>query len=115
MPGRLSAYTHSLSPHIIDTFCPFRIPHVFILRNAREFADSEQTYNNGEVIVPLRKKDNLSVDKWFGHGYKTYPPRDRVFMKLPSGGTLLVSRVQNQDDDRCHGQGLDEILICDVR
>jgi hypothetical protein len=31
--------------------------------------------------------DGLTVDQWFGHGYKSFPPVSGDFMSLPSGGT----------------------------
>jgi hypothetical protein len=49
---------------------------------------TSEDYQNKDAHDPLRKDMNLKVDKWFGHGYKAYPPLPGNFMELPSGGTF---------------------------
>ena len=49
--------------------------------------DKDQNYNNNVPVTPLRQTDGLTVNQWFGHGYKAYPPVSGQFMDLPSGGT----------------------------
>jgi hypothetical protein len=59
---------------------------------------NNSNYNNDGPVIPLREKDGLSVDQWFGHGYKGFPPASGDFMVLPAGGVYtgewFVERVK---------------------
>jgi hypothetical protein len=47
----------------------------------------KQNWNNNLPVNPLRESDGFTVNQWFAHGYKGFPPRSGDFMVLPSGGT----------------------------
>lgn len=62
--------------------------------------DKVQNWNTNEPVVPLRESDGFSVDQWFGHGYKSFPPLEGDFMDLPSGGTYMGELACNRADSR---------------
>ncbi|EIW73496.1 hypothetical protein TREMEDRAFT_59670 [Tremella mesenterica DSM 1558] len=61
---------------------------MFGLNYPGQATDTQQNWNNNKPVVPLRQSDDLTVDEWFAHGMKDYPPAPGNFMELPSGGTF---------------------------
>jgi hypothetical protein len=62
--------------------------------------DKKQNWNTNEPVNPLRESDGFSVDQWFGHGYKAFPPVAGDFMDLPSGGTYMGELACNRADSK---------------
>lgn len=62
--------------------------------------DTNQNWNTNEPVNPLRESDGFSVDQWFGHGYKAFPPVAGDFMDLPSGGTYMGELACNRADSK---------------
>ena len=62
--------------------------------------------------------DALTVEEWFGHGYKNLPPAPGDFLELPSGGTymgdLACSRSQSKMRNPTWNNPLPE-FACQVR
>jgi len=55
--------------------------------NYPDQVDAAKTnWNNNLPVNPLRESDGFSINQWFGHGYKGFPPKSGDFMVLPSGG-----------------------------
>lgn len=59
---------------------------LFGLNWPNQVGDSTTNWNNNEPVNPLREADGFSIDQWFGHGLKAFPPGPGDFLELPAGG-----------------------------
>jgi hypothetical protein len=49
--------------------------------------DATVNWNTDDPVTPLKESDGRSVNDWFAHGRKAYPPKAGDFMVLPAGGS----------------------------
>lgn len=63
-------------------------------------SDATQNYNTNDPVLPLKADAKLTVDKWFGRGRLSYPPKSGDFMVLPAGGTYKGELGCNRADTK---------------
>jgi hypothetical protein len=61
---------------------------MFGLNYPGQATDKTQNYNTNAMVNPLRGSDNFTVEEWFAHGAKKYPPVKGQFMELVAGSKM---------------------------
>lgn len=71
-------------------------PSLFGFNYPLQATNPEQSWNSNGMVNPHRASDNLTMEEWFAHGAKMYPPAPGQFLELPAGESAVFELACNR-------------------